>query len=175
MMRLRRMQADWADLQDLVARSPAFRLEHEGTPPERYTVTFHGPGLVWRPGAPAPSLHRVHQWTIDLHLTYPRQRPGLHWLTPIFHPNILPPARNGGVCTGRWAPAESLADLCVRLAEMVVYQRYNLEDPLDSIAAAWVRAHRDRFPLEAGPVLALSAPPTPADRADGSPSIGPAE
>jgi ubiquitin-protein ligase len=60
------------------------------------------------------------------------------WLTPIFHPNILGPERNGGVCIGSWSAAESLADLCMRLRDLVTYRSVNADDALNLDAAGWV-------------------------------------
>lgn len=129
-MRYRRLQADWAKMQQSSNESSLILAESAGDPPEYYVVTFRCKGLMWQKGCPEPSVTAYHQLAIYLHKDYPRLPPALKWLTPIFHPNILPPEKNGGVCIGKWTPAESLVDLCVRIGEMVQYKNYNLNDPV---------------------------------------------
>ncbi|MHB8531546.1 MAG: ubiquitin-conjugating enzyme E2 [Solirubrobacteraceae bacterium] len=116
----------------------AFRTE--GDPPELYHVMFSVPGL---------ELHErrlrvrgLHRCDLYLHRDYPRRPPVATWLTPIFHPNILPPERNGGVCIGSWSAAESLADLCDRLAALISYRSINARDALNRDAAAWATRYR---------------------------------
>ncbi len=65
--------------------------------------------------------------------------PVVTWLTPIIHPNILPPERNGGVCLGAWSASESLADVARRLIDLVTYRAFNISDALDRGWAEWLR------------------------------------
>lgn len=111
-----------------------------GTPPDRYDVCLQVPGAA-RDSTGTPITRHVHRATLYLHLDYPRLPPVLEWRTPIFHPNILPPERHGGVCIGSWSASESLSDLCRRLIDMVQYRSFNLDDALDYEAAAWVSEH----------------------------------
>ena len=87
------------------------------------------------------SVRELHRCDIYLHLDYPRRPPVVTWLTPVFHPNLLGPDRNGGVCIGSWSAAESLADLCVRLHDLVTYRALNPHDALNGEAAAWAITH----------------------------------
>lgn len=134
-------------LSDLARRSPYLQIEAAGDPPERYVVTFHLKGLAKLPGTHFPSVTGIHRMEIYLHADYPRLPPRLTWLTEIFHPNILPPRKNGGVCIGGWTPAETLAGLCGRIAEMIQYQNYNARDPLDEEAAVWAKANYWDLPV----------------------------
>ena len=52
-------------------------------------------------------------------------------MTPVFHPNLLGPERNGGVCIGHWSASESLADLVSRLLDLVTFRSVNPHDALD--------------------------------------------
>lgn len=124
-------------MRELAARD-GVEFTAEGDPPEHYEICFSTPGVALdAEHRPAPrSLHRVG---IYLHADYPRLPPQLVWKTPIFHPNILPPERHGGVCIGRWAASESVADLCERLMRMVRFETFNIDDPLNPEAAAWAR------------------------------------
>ncbi len=85
---------------------------------------------------------------IYLYKIYPRRPPQLKWLTNVFHPNIIPPHKNGGVCIGWWTTAETLDSLCVRIGEILQYKAYNLDDPLDEEAADWVKNHLDILPVD---------------------------
>lgn len=136
--RLRRLERDLAELR-VAAQRADFAFQAEGAPPERYVVSLEVSGLARGPGN-QPVARRVHRFEAYLPMDYPRRAPLLRWLTPIFHPNILPPDRNGGVCIGWWSPTESLADLCDRLARMIAWRSFSLDDVLDEEAAAWARA-----------------------------------
>ena len=135
-------------MQALQRCSKLIEIQADCDPPERYYVTYFCKGLIWLPGNPAPSISQQHRFEIYLHQDYPRLPPVIRCLTNIFHPNILPPERNGGVCIGGWTPAETLDELCVRLGEMIQFRNYSLDDALDLKAAQWVRAHQKSFPLD---------------------------
>jgi ubiquitin-protein ligase len=138
--RERRLRSDVRQMEELAAGGPvSFRAD--GDPPEVYHLMLTGPGLALEQRG-ALSVRDLHRCSVYLHLDYPRRPPVVAWLTPVFHPNLLGPERNGGVCIGSWSAAESLADLCVRLHELVTYRSLNPLDALDHDAAAWVRAHR---------------------------------
>lgn len=136
--RLRRLERDLAELRAAAGRAE-LAFEAEGAPPERYVVTVEVPGLS-RESEGEPVIRTIHRFEAYLPVDYPRRAPLLRWLTPVFHPNILPPARNGGVCIGWWSPSESLADLSGRLARMVAWRSFSLDDVLDEDAAGWARA-----------------------------------
>lgn len=156
--RARRLQADLAGLRQLAGRGGlSFRCEN--SPPDRYEVMFHVAGLALAEDG-APMVRRMHRCAIYLHLDYPRRPPVVTWLTPVFHPNILPPERNGGVCLGRWSAGESLADVVDRLLDLVAYRALNAEDPLDHDAARWATAHGVMPGTE---VATLAGRPLPAD------------
>jgi ubiquitin-protein ligase len=134
----RRLMADLHAMHELVSRSPEIDFQCEGDPPETYTVMFNVAGLgLDKTGLPA--LRTTHRCSIYLHRDYPRRAPVISWITPVYHPNLLGPERNGGVCIGSWSAGESLSDLVQRLADLVSFRTYNVSDPLDKNAAAWVR------------------------------------
>jgi ubiquitin-protein ligase len=116
----------------------------EGNPPDVYHVMLTGSGLALGDDGQL-TTRNLHRCDIYLHLDYPRRPPVVTWLTPIFHPNILDPERNGGVCIGSWSAAESLADLCMRLRDLVTYRSINAQDALNLDAASWV-LHNDVKP-----------------------------
>ncbi len=55
------------------------------------------PGPDWEEGK---VVHRfVHRLAVIVGEDYPVEKPIVKWLTPIFHPNIMPPEDGGYVCT----------------------------------------------------------------------------
>lgn len=144
-VRLRRLQADFNRVQTVFSAHPRIRLiAMEGSPPEKYTFEFQVPSLV--PGGAEPfSLGAVHRAEVFLPIDYPRRPPFCRMITPVFHPNIDPQK----ICIGdHWSAGQSLAELIVRIGEMLCYQSYNVKSPLNAEAAAWVQRHEDRLPLE---------------------------
>jgi ubiquitin-protein ligase len=139
------------DLQSLIALNECSNLisiNHSGNLPEKYKVTYLCRSLVWFEGNKLPSFSSRHELEIYLHKDYPRRPPALKWLTNIFHPNILPPHKNGGVCIGYWTAAETLDKLCIRIGEMLQYKSYNLTDPLDKEAARWIQQNLNILPVD---------------------------
>lgn len=141
--RSRRLLSDLRQMQEL-ARNGSVTFRTEGDPPDVYHVMLSDSGLALGDDGQLRTRN-LHRCDIYLHLDYPRRPPVVTWLTPIFHPNILGPERNGGVCLGSWSAAESLADLCVRLRDLVSYRSVNPQDALNLDAASWV-LHNDVKP-----------------------------
>lgn len=152
-MRLRRLRADAEAMATAFAHFPAIRVRPlAGDPPEAYQVDYHVRGLERGgtgdagDGADAEPVVREHH-TVEIQLTseYPRTAPICKMLTPVFHPNIDPPT----VCVGdHWTAGERLVDLVVRIGEMIAYQAYNIQSPLDAEAAMWADLHPDRLPVD---------------------------
>lgn len=130
-------------MKELSERKP-ISFEETGNPPESYKVALEAPGLSLDRRRIIEQKH--HEFVLYLHHDYPRRPPVIKWQTPIFHPNLLGPERNGGVCIGAWSASESVADLVTRLIDLVCYRSFSLRDALDSDAAAWV----ERFKLQPG-------------------------
>lgn len=137
--RHRRLLTDLHQMNELSDQARELNFRVEGDPPETYQLMFNLTGLA-RDGDGKLVLRSVHRCTVYLHADYPRRPPIVTWLTPIVHPNILPPDRNGGVCIGAWSASESLADLTRRLMDLVSYRSFNPNDALDLDAAHLVAA-----------------------------------
>ena len=108
--------------------------------PTLYRLTFDAPS--WGPpepsgGPPIPVSH--HEVRIDLPPDFPMIAPDVHWLTPIFHPNIH--AGNGYVCLGAlgegYRPGLDFAELCSLLVKIASYQNYDLLEGYNAEARAW--------------------------------------
>lgn len=134
--RERRLTADLTQMQESAARQ-AMTFETQGNPPDEYEVTFEAKGIALEDQRiVGNSKHQCH---VYLHKDYPRRPPVITWKSPIYHPNILGPERNGGVCIGSWSPSESLSDLIDRIEALVSYRSFSLDDALDTDAAEWIR------------------------------------
>ena len=143
--RLRRLQADHEQVLRLFAEHPYIRLiQTEGTPPDKYTFAFNVEGLV-PAGAESITRGSIHQAELFLPLDYPRRPPFCRMITPVFHPNIDPQK----ICIGdHWSAGQSLAQMVVRIGEMICYQSYNLKSPLNAQAAAWAEQNIAGLPLQ---------------------------
>ncbi len=147
-MRHKRLAKDYEAMCRLSKNSELINIECDGACPDKYKVYYSCRSLIWINGNTSPSYSNRHELEIYLHKEYPRKPPLLKWLTSIFHPNILPPQKNGGVCIGWWTPAETLDQLCLRIGEMLQYRTYNLKDPLDEDAASWIKLNTDMLPVD---------------------------
>lgn len=56
-----------------------------------------------------------------------------------------------------WSPAITVAEICLELAEMIQYKRYNPGDPLNREAAAWALCNQHLLPVDVRTVLDLKA------------------
>jgi ubiquitin-protein ligase/DNA-directed RNA polymerase subunit RPC12/RpoP len=144
-LRIRRLISDAKQMSEAFANFPLIKVHHSaGNPPEEYQVEYFIKGLEHgKGGKPVPrDTHRVE---IKLTADYPRVGPHCKMLTPIFHPNIDPAT----ICIGdHWAAGERLASLVVRIGEMIAYQAYNIQSPLDAEAAMWADLNGDKLPID---------------------------
>ena len=143
--RLRRLQADHQRVLAVFAARPRIKLiAAEGNPPEKYRFEFHVQCLVPTVGD-AFQLGNCHRAELFLPLDYPRRPPFCRMITPVVHPNIDPQK----ICIGdHWAAGQTLAELVVRIGEMLCYQSYNVKSPLNAKAAAWAELNIPSLPLE---------------------------
>lgn len=157
--RIRRLQADYASLQELAARSGIITIEEiEGTPPERYVVTINCVSIdrVDRKGNPSYSYS--HRLQIQLHDNYPSRKPFLMMLSKVYHPNI---SARGTVCIGNegdqgYAPSMKLADLVLQVVKMLRYENVGLESPFNLDAKKWAGKNMHRFPLDSAQIVTES-------------------
>jgi ubiquitin-protein ligase len=143
-LRLRRLQSDAQRVTAVFQQHPYIRAAAaSGTPPEKYEFEFQVAGLA-PDAAGEPQPQSQHRAEIFLGADYPRRPPFCRMLTPLFHPNVDPQK----ICIGdHWSAGQSLVELVVRIAQMICFQSYNVQSPLNAKAAAWVAAHLDRLPL----------------------------
>lgn len=140
--RARRLAADYQAVKALCRESTILDLSASGDPPSVYLLKFSGRGLAMN-ATRGPYEVFEHEVRIRLGTNYPRSIPELHWLTPIFHPNI---SANGLVCLGgyttNWVPSLKLDDLCIMLWDMIRYRNFDTSSPYNRLAAEWARSQR---------------------------------
>ena len=144
-VRLRRLGADHQRILAAFENHPNIRLLNAwGTPPEKYEFAFLVRGLT--PAANDTSvMASEHRAEVFLPADYPRRPPFCRMTTPLFHPNVDPQK----ICIGdHWSAGQSLANLVVRIAEMICYQSYNTKSPLNAKAAVWAEQNASRLPLQ---------------------------
>ncbi len=120
-----------------------------GDPPDKYRFHFAGSGLYLDPqaGVTAALSHEVEA---VLGSEYPRLKPDLHWMTPVFHPNV---SESGAVCLGGyttdWVPGLAMDRLCEMLWDMLRWANFDPRSAYNIRAARWALTQRDfRFPLD---------------------------
>jgi ubiquitin-protein ligase len=148
-MRTRRLQADAKQMAESFAGSEAIKVTPlAGDPPEAYQVEYSVRSLERGRGG-KPVARDKHLVEIRLTSDYPRLSPQCKMLTPVFHPNIDPTT----ICVGdHWTAGERLVDLTVRIGEMLAYQAYNIQSPLDAEAAMWTDLNQPKLPTDPRPL-----------------------
>jgi ubiquitin-protein ligase len=144
-LRIRRLRADHEHVQAVFKKHPYISiLATEGEPPEKYTFEFRVNSLVPR-GEDSFVVGAVHKGEVFLPVDYPRRPPFCRMTTPVYHPNIDPQK----ICIGdHWSAAQSLAQLVIRIGEMLCYQSYNVKSPLNADAAVWAQENVSNLPLQ---------------------------
>ena len=150
-MRTRRLVADAKQMATSFGTfEPIKVLSTVGDPPEIYRVEYNVRGLERGHGKKnEPVTRDQHVVEIQLTADYPRMGPKCKMLTPVFHPNIDPAT----ICVGdHWTAGERLVDLTVRIGEMLAYQAYNIQSPLDAEAAMWADLNQPKLPTDPRPL-----------------------
>jgi ubiquitin-protein ligase len=144
-LRVRRLQSDASQLASVFRDFGLIRVyKSAGEPPEVYEIEYRVRGLQ-RGKRDEPVPREEHRIEIRLTSDYPRLAPHCRMLTPIFHPNI----DESTICVGdHWTAGERLANLIVRVGEMIAYQAYNIKSPLDAEAAMWADLHAGQLPVD---------------------------
>jgi ubiquitin-protein ligase len=142
--RLDRLNADYIRVTQLFKDNPHIHIKSvRGNPPEQYVLEYNIKGIDQQ--GKDIVVKNSHLVEINLPRDYPRKEPLCRMLTSIFHPNIAPHV----ICvTDHWTAAESLADLIVRIGQMISYQSYNIKSPRNGEAAKWAEQNINRFPID---------------------------
>jgi ubiquitin-protein ligase len=143
--RLRRLAADYEKIKDEFSGNKHIKVEVlEGNPPEKYRIIYKDIKGIESISGTKIKYRSNHIAEIYLHSEYPREKPKCTLNTPIYHPNFGP-----FICVGdHWAAGETLADLIVKIGNMIQYQDYNVKSPLNAEAARWAREHESMLPID---------------------------
>jgi ubiquitin-protein ligase len=142
--RLRRLYNDSREVSERFAEHPHIVIQElTGDPPDHYKIEYRIRGLTERGGKIATAERHVAE--LILTSEYPRCEPMCRMLTPVFHPNI---SCNVICIADNWTADQSLADVIIRIGEMIAYQNYNTQSPRNGEAANWAKKHADRFPID---------------------------
>lgn len=169
-VRLRRLTADFTQLDEYVKAHPRLRLiQAEGEPPEKYQLEYRIKSLR----QVGEELQEVKSHIVEINLprNYPRVSPQCRMLSPVFHPNIAPHA----ICVGdHWSAGESLKSIVMRIGEMLAYQSYNVKSPLNGEAARWVDEHQEELPLDRVSMIVEESRRESPEADDDAPAAAPA-
>ena len=149
--RTRRLTSDYEQLRAKYDGHPSVRIDPIGTvPPERYRVTYTIPSLRLD-DKNRPLV--VQETVVDLELPsdYPRSKPRAVAHGSVFHPNF-----GEYVCIADfWSPSQGLTDIVAEIGQMLQWQLYNVQSPLNAVAADWAVKNKEELPI--GNVDMLSA------------------
>jgi hypothetical protein len=143
---LRRLENDHRAIREIFAGDPYVEIVEIGTAPfDKYKVIYKVPSLrLKQNGQPV----RVEATNVEITLPngYPRVPPVARTLGGeiVFHPNFSATK----ICLmDDWAPGVQLPDLIKEIGEMLQWQRYNINSPLNAQAAEWSQSHLHEIPL----------------------------
>jgi ubiquitin-protein ligase len=145
--RTRRLLAEHDALRSAFAAHPHITVEPIGWhPAERYRVTFEVPGVALDASG-QPELVHGHVVSFTAGAQYPREQPVIVAESAIFHPNVE--SRVGGeiVVSEPWTAARTLTETILLIGAMLQFQRYDLSEPANDVAARWVAENETIFPL----------------------------
>lgn len=167
--RTRRLAADYESVRGQFSGHPHVHVEPLGPqwPPEAYRVIYRVRGL--RLDGSQPVAANEHVVEIQLPLGYPRDKPVVLALTPVFHPNI----KEQYCIQDYWAAGQTLVDTIAKIAEMLQYRVYNPRSPLNALAARWTVENEHLFPLGNVTLSAAEVPITLGGRAVPAPEPQP--
>ncbi len=145
-VRDRRLESDYRALRATFEAEDLVEIRAVGTAPfEKYMIVYKVPSLrLNSTGQPM----RVDATVVEITLPsdYPKMPPTARTVAGdvVFHPNF----NAQKICLAQhWAPGIQLADIVREIGEMLTWQRFNIKDSLNAIAAEWSQQHLNEIPL----------------------------
>lgn len=145
-VRDRRLDSDYRALRTTFEGEDLVEIRAVGTAPfEKYMIVYKVPSLrLNSTGQPM----RVDATVVEITLPsdYPKMPPTARTVAGdvVFHPNF----NAQKICLAQhWAPGIQLADIVREIGEMLTWQRFNIKDSLNAIAAEWSQQHLNEIPL----------------------------
>lgn len=138
-----RLENDYVKLRERFDGHPFITVEPLGVvPPEQYRVTYRVPSLRLNEKNAAMQAN-VTVVEFQLPAGYPKEKPHAISRVDVFHPNF-----GAYVCIADyWSPAQSLADIIIEVGEMLQWQKYNIQSPLNAVAANWAVENMHQLPI----------------------------
>jgi|GEM_PF-3269479 ubiquitin-protein ligase len=133
-----------------------------GAPPERYHLLYKIDGL--EKSRNAIEVKNEHVVEIALPPKYPSAAPVCKRVTALFHPNV---SDDGIDIKEYWTPGTALADLIVRIGQMITFQKYDTAHPVSIDAAKWADRNASMLPLSTVD-LSYARPGLPKEDAQGT-------
>jgi len=141
--RIARLTNDYTQLRLRFDGHPFIRVEPVGAiPPERYQIIYDVPTLrLDEYNRPTVSPRTIV--TLTLPMGYPKEKPHAVSHEQIFHPNF-----GDYICIADfWSPAQTLADIILDIGQMLQWQKYNVQSPLNAVAADWAVKNGHELPV----------------------------
>jgi ubiquitin-protein ligase len=128
-----------------------------GTPPEKYHIVLRVDGLAQT----GMSIEAKNEHVVEILLPadYPNGKPICTAVTPIYHPNISSDTID---ITKLFTPDLPLADLIVGIGQMIVFQRYSIDDAINADALQWALRNKSMLPLSSVDLQYAPSPEAPA-------------
>ena len=145
--RMRKLEAEFNNLSATFGNDPTIDIRAIGDAPhvDHYMIVYRVPALIQdSTGQPMAVSETVVE--IMLPLGYPREQPICRTLPGdvIFHPNF----NAEKICIADdWSPSLGLVDIVKEIGEMLIWNKYNINAPLNAIAAEWSQTHLSEIPL----------------------------
>jgi ubiquitin-protein ligase len=119
--RLTRLENDFLALTGRFADNEFVTVQPMGPlPPDKYRIIYRVPSLR-TDGANRPTEASMTVIEISLPNGYPREKP--------------------------YVISQNLADIIVEIGQMLQWQKYNIQSPLNAVAADWAVKNMDKLPL----------------------------
>ena len=145
--RMRKLEAEFNNLSATFGNDPTIDIRAIGDAPhvDHYMIVYRVPALIQdSTGQPMA----VNETVVEIMLPrgYPREQPICRTLPGdvIFHPNL----NAEKICIiDDWSPSLGLVDIVKEIGEMLIWNKYNINSPLNAIAAEWSQTHLSEIPL----------------------------
>lgn len=141
--RLKRLENDYQNIRLRFDGHPYIQVAPIGVmPPECYQVIYNVPTLRLD-SENRPFISTTTYVKLELPSNYPKEKPRAISAEQIFHPNF-----GDYICIADfWSPAQSIVDIIIEIGQMLQWQKYNIQSPLNAIAADWAVSQRENLPV----------------------------
>ncbi len=152
------LHADFTAVTALFQRHPFISIKETfGVPAEKYRILYKIEGLQ-RAGQTIEAKNE-HIVEILLPPGYPDSPPICKSVSPVFHPNISADMID---IKEHWSKGSPLADLIVRIGEMIAFQKYSTSHPVNAEAGKWADRNSGILPLSGVDLRIHANAPEPA-------------